>query len=169
MARLASSRGSPQVRALAQGLADQQQRELGLMQGWLMLWGAGPSPQSVDMAWMRHAYAQSTRRDPAFDQLIEGCLQGRGMPGMASAQDMEDLSRMEAAGAVDQRFLVLMVRHHRTAVVMARFAALHADLPLVRDLARGMAQEQQRELGQMLAWLPSVELRLGDLIGRVGG
>ncbi len=43
MADLASLQAGDAVRMLASGIRTAQQRELGLMQGWLMLWEAAPS------------------------------------------------------------------------------------------------------------------------------
>lgn len=155
MARLAITRGSPRLRAMAQGIIDQQLRELGLMQGWLMLWDAPMLSGREDMAWMRKAYARSKLRDATYDQFIESCLRGEGMPGMATSDQMEALAELSTQATFDQAFLVLMVHHHQSAVVMARFAAQHAQLDVVRGLAQSMAAEQQQEMGQMVVWLRS--------------
>lgn len=155
MARLAITKGSPRLRAMAQGIIDQQLRELGLMQGWLMLWEAPLLSGRQDMAWMRQAYAPSKLRDADYDQFIESCLRGQGMPGMATADQMEALAELPTQASFDQAFLVLMIHHHQSAVVMARFAAQHAQLEVVRSLAQSMAAEQQQEMGQMAVWLRS--------------
>lgn len=152
MARLALSRGSPRVQALAQGIVNQQLRELGVMQGWLMLWDAPLMAGRDDMAWMRDAYARSPQREPEYDRFIEGCIRGDGMPGLATPAQLEALADVRNEAAFDHAFLALMVRHHQGAVVMARFASEHAGLATVRDFARGVAAEQQQELGQMTVW-----------------
>lgn len=153
MARMALSRASLRVQGLAQVIVDQQLRELGAMQGWLMLWEAPPMAERDDMAWMRDAYARSPHRDPAYDRFIESCIRGEGMPGLATPAQLDALGGTRNAAAFDQAFLALMVRHHQGAVVMARFAAEHAGLDVVRGLARSMAAEQQQEMAQMLAML----------------
>lgn len=156
MARMAMSRASLRVQGLAQTIIDQQLRELGMMQGWLMLWGAAPLAERDDMAWMRDAYARSPRRDPAYDRFIESCIRGEGMPGLASPAQLDALTGTPHAAAFDQAFLALMVRHHQGAVVMARFAAEHAGGEVVRGFARSVAAEQQQEMAQMLAMLRQV-------------
>ena len=153
MARMALSRASLRVQGLAQVIVDQQLRELGAMQGWLMLWEAPPMAERDDMAWMRDAYARSPRRDPAYDRFIESCIRGEGMPGLATPAQLDALSGARNPDAFDQAFLALMVRHHQGAVVMARFAVDHSGLDVVRGLARRMAAEQQQEMAQMLAML----------------
>lgn len=154
MARLALARGSPRVKLLAQGIVDQQLKEIGYLQGWLMLWGQPGVADTDDMAWMKAAYASSPRRDPTYDQFIESCVKGAGMPGAATAEELASLEAMTASTArFDQVFLSLMIRHHQGAVVMARFAAEHAELEAVKGVARAMAAEQRQEMATMLTLL----------------
>lgn len=154
MARLALVRASPRVKALAQGIVDQQLKEIGTLQGWLMLWGRASVADTDEMLWMKEAYARSSRRDPAYDQFIESCVKGAGMPGLASAEELASLEAMAGSTArFDQAFLSLMVRHHQGAVLMARFAAEHAALEVVKGVARAMAAEQRQEMATMLTLL----------------
>lgn len=155
MANLALTRASPRVRLLAQGIVTQQLKEIGYMQGWLLLWRAPGMAATDEMRWMREAYAHAARRDTAYEQFIDSCAQGRGMPGMASPQELESLASEASPVAFDAAFLSLMVRHHQGAVVMARFTSEHAQLDLVRGFARAMAAEQQQEMARMLSWLRS--------------
>lgn len=159
MARMALSRASLRVQGLAQLIVDQQLRELGVMQGWLMLLDAPPTAERDDMAWMRDAYARSPQRDPAYDRFIESCIRGEGMPGLATPGQLDALTGTPDAAAFDQAFLALMVRHHQGAVVMARFASEHAGLEVVRGLARSVAAEQRQEMVQMLAMLRQGDAR----------
>lgn len=153
MANLALVKASPRVRLLAQGIVTQQLKEVGYMQGWLMLWQSPGMAANDEMRWMRDAYAHAARRDVAYEQFIDSCAQGRGMPGMASPQELEALAATSSPAAFDAAFLALMVRHHQGAVVMARFVSEHAELDLVRGFARAMAAEQQQEMARMLSWL----------------
>lgn len=153
MAHLALTRGSPRVRLLAQGIVTQQLKEIGYMQGWLLLWQAPGLAPNDEMRWMRDAYAGAARRDVTYEQFIDNCAQGRGMPGMASPQELEALAAASSPAAFDAAFLALMVRHHQGAVVMARFVSENAQLDQVRGFARAMAAEQQLEMAQMLSWL----------------
>lgn len=153
MAHLALTRGSPRVRMLAQGIVTQQLKEIGYMQGWLLLWQAPGMASTDEMRWMRDAYASAARRDVMYEQFIDGCAQGRGMPGMASPSELEALAAASSPATFDAAFLALMVRHHQGAVVMARFLSENAQLDLVRGFARAMAAEQQQERARMLSWL----------------
>lgn len=153
MAHLALSRASPRVRLLAQSIVTQQLKEIGYMQGWLLLWQAPGMAPDDEMRWMRDAYASAARRDVAYEQFIDSCSQGHGMPGMASPPELEALAAAALPAAFDAAFLALMVRHHQGAVVMARFVSEHAQLDLVRGFARAMAAEQQQEMARMLSWL----------------
>jgi uncharacterized protein (DUF305 family) len=156
MAKLALAHGTPQVHALADGILHQQLKEIGYMQGWLMLWDASATAASDDMRWMKTAYDQAQRHDPVYEQFIASCLAGQGMPGLATAGELEALSELRQA-AFDSRFLALMIRHHQGAVVMARFAAEHAESEAVRGFARTIAAEQRREMAQMMVWLSAVQ------------
>lgn len=153
MAQMALIKGSPRVRQLAQGIVNQQLKEVGYMQGWLMLWQAPGIAPTDEMRWMRDAYARSPRRDPAYERFIDSCIQGRGMPGQASPAELDALAAVAQAAAFDAMFLALMVRHHQGAVVMARFASEYAQLDAVRGFARAVSAEQQQELLLMLRWL----------------
>lgn len=153
MAQMAVLKGSWRVRQLAQGIVMQQLKEIGYMQGWLMLWQAPAVSDSNEMAWMRQAYARASQRDPGYELFIDSCIKGQGMPGMATPEELEALERARSPEAFDKQFLALMVRHHQGAVVMARFTAEYARLELVKGFARAMAAEQQQEMAQMLKWL----------------
>ncbi|MBI3382094.1 MAG: DUF305 domain-containing protein [Aquabacterium sp.] len=153
MAQMALAKGSPRVRQLAQGIVNQQLKEVGYMQGWLMLWQAPGIAPTDEMHWMRDAYGRSPRRDPAYERFIDNCIQGRGMPGLASPAELDALAAVAQAEAFDAMFLALMVRHHQGAVVMARFASEYAQLDAVRGFARAVSAEQQQELMLMLRWL----------------
>jgi uncharacterized protein (DUF305 family) len=70
------------------------------------------------------------------------------MPGMATPAQMRQLQSMHGT-ALDIFFLQLMVHHHQGGVVMARFAAAHAQLAYVRNLAQAMVAAQSGEIVQM--------------------
>ncbi len=161
MARLALSQGSPAVQALAEGIVNQQLKEIGYMQGWLLLWAAPPAPATDDMPWMRQAYdqayTQAGRREPMFEQFIQRCRRDGAMPGLATPVQLEQLADLQGE-AFDSRFLALMISHHQAAVVMARFVAAHAESPVVRGFAASVASEQTIELPQLLTLLHKVQL-----------
>ncbi|MDI1257747.1 DUF305 domain-containing protein [Aquabacterium sp.] len=153
MARMALAQGSPQVRLLAQGIINQQLKEIGYLQGWLMLWNAPSVADSGEMTWMRTAYAQARQRVPAYDQFIESCAQGQGMPGLATPVELEALEALSLPDQFDRTFLALMIRHHQGAIVMAQFTSEHAASDMVRGFAKAIAAEQLQEMSQMLTLL----------------
>jgi uncharacterized protein (DUF305 family) len=152
LARMAQAQGTEQVQAMAQAIINQQLKEMGYLQGWLMLWEAPATAEADDMPWMKQAYRQSQRREPIYEQYIESCRTGQGMPGLATSDELQALSQKQGA-AFDRQFLALMARHHQGAVVMARFASEFAEQEVVRNVANTMATEQRQELAQLLIML----------------
>lgn len=150
MARLALQQGTPPIRAFAQGVVDAQLKEIGYLQGWLLLWDQPAMSATDAMDWMRDAYRRARRRDEVFEAFIDACSAGGGMPGLATPQQLEQLSQQRGA-AFDLLFLALMTRHHQGAVVMAQFAYQHAEHQAVRGFALSMGAEQRREWMQMAA------------------
>ncbi len=162
MARLALAQGGPHVQGLAQGIVNQQLKELGYMQGWLLLWDAPPSSRTDDMPWMKQAYEQAGVREPQYEQFIQRCNTDQAMPGLATPDQMAQLASLRGA-AFDQAFLSRMVSHHQAAVVMARFAAQHAESPVVRGFAASVASEQGMETPLMLTQLAAVQRDMARL------
>jgi uncharacterized protein (DUF305 family) len=152
MSDLASTQAGDAVRVLAAGIRTAQQRELGLMQGWLMLWGAPPSSPDDDMVWMRQAYQQSRQRNVVYEQYLERCQKGRAMPGMATPEEMEQLAMLKGR-SFDRQFLALMIRHHQEALIMARFVAEQGESDVVRGVAASMQAEQYTEVARMMRLL----------------
>ncbi|MFY9476988.1 MAG: DUF305 domain-containing protein [Aquabacterium sp.] len=153
MARMALTQGTLTIRSIATGIINQQLKEVGYMQGWLMLWSAPPIESNIDdMRWMKEAYANANKRDPAFDQFLASCVPGKEMPGIASQTELEQLSALRD-DSFDRQFLLMMIRHHQGALVMARFAMEHAENEAVRLFARAIATEQRREMAQMTGLL----------------
>ncbi|WP_168211457.1 DUF305 domain-containing protein [Actinosynnema sp. ALI-1.44] len=133
MAELVRGRASPQVAAIAAGIAAAQRKEIGLFQGWLSLWNA-------PMVATGEGHAGHS---------------GAPMPGLAS---IPDLHRLEDATGddLDIWFLQLMVRHHQGGVRMADAAARTAHRQQVRDVAKVVAADQQREIATMTGLLTSL-------------
>jgi len=153
MAGLARANGSPAIQAVGEGILRQQLRELGYLQGWLLLWAQPAASAEDDMPWMRQAYRQAGQRDADFERFIERCVAGQPMPGLATQDELDALSRLRGL-AFDARFIVLMVRHHEAALVMARFAFEHAELEPVRQFAAAMGAEQRQEIAWLMRLAP---------------
>ena len=118
----------PDLAFLALDILTTQQGQIGIMSGWLDLWGATQTSTSEPMAWMEGH---------------EG-----GMPGMATREQIAALERMPVA-QMEEQFLRLMIEHHRGAVPMAAYAAEHADRPELAQLAHGMERGQASEIDLM--------------------
>ena len=137
MANLVPERSTdPEVRQLAFDIAETQQNQAGRMQGWLALWGVPPSGGDT-MAWMGS--------DAGHD--MSGMPRGL-MPGMATESELTRL-RALAGTEFDVEFLRLMIRHHQGGFDMAQYAAEHADVPAVADLAGTIAETQTAEVTTM--------------------
>jgi len=135
MATLALDRATPAVHDLAQSILVSQSGEIGVLRGWLQLWGA-PLVAPRPMAWMADS------KDQAHG------LTHPAMPGMASPAELQQL--WQARGqAFDILFMQLMTRHHEGGLMMARDAQRSARLQFVRDTGRGMVFEQAQEIGLM--------------------
>lgn len=117
-----------EVRALAQQIALTQQQEIGVMQGWLLLW------------------KEDTRPGTGADH--------HAMRGMASDDEIERL-RNDPVASARPLFLRLMRSHHVAGIEMARAAKAEVALPASRDLATAMEQAQTLEIAQIDALLPA--------------
>ena len=139
---------------LARGIASSQLLELGEMRGWLRLWNEPLLPPSASMVWMLMG---SQPVDEALTQYLLDCERSpSGMPGLASVEELRQLRRLDGR-ARDELFLRLMVAHHEGGIPMARFAALEARLPQLRQVAGNMLLEQQKEVQQMRSILNALE------------
>jgi uncharacterized protein (DUF305 family) len=126
MADLAATRASsPEVKALAVKIKEEQGPEIETMSGWLKSWG---ERVPGDMPNMDHP--------------------GHGMPGMMSDQEMERLSK-SSGKAFDTAFLQMMIAHHRGAVSMARTERSTGSYPPAKDLAGAVIASQNKEIDQM--------------------
>ncbi|SFE68260.1 DUF305 domain-containing protein [Blastococcus tunisiensis] len=138
MANLVDERSTdPEVEQLAFDIAETQQNQAGRMQGWLSLWGV-PQSGGEPMAWMSGDAGHSAHDTPA----------GVPMPGMATEEELAALRELRGT-AFDVEFLRLMIRHHQGGLDMAQYAAEHAEITTVAQLADTMAQTQSAETGTM--------------------
>jgi uncharacterized protein (DUF305 family) len=137
---------SDAVRALARVIDAAQQREIGQMIGWLQSWDAPVQSDRPAMAWMGSGM-------PGHDHHHGDAS---AMPGMATPAELDELVNLTGK-QLDVQFLTLMTRHHEGGLSMAKYAASHARLDYVRNAARLMIQDQQREIDQMRALKESEE------------
>jgi len=142
MAALARQRAeNPLVRTIAFDIETTQIEQIGRMQGWLSLWGRDRSPSGKYMTWMGvagHSGQHAAHGPAGVDQ----------MPGMATPEELDRLAK--ASGAeFDVLFLQLMVRHHQGGTAMLQYTADHAEVGVVRNLAKQTLIAQGKETEQM--------------------
>ena len=130
MANLApDAQQDPDVRRLAFDIASTQTNQVGRMQGWLTLWGL-PLTGGEPMAWMGDS-GHGGHDMAGWTDRAGSC------PGWPPRTSWRSCARCRAT-AFDVEFLRLMIRHHQGGLEMAEYAAEHADVPAVRDLARSI-------------------------------
>lgn len=128
MAALAKSRTkNTDVLDLASKIIAAQKPEIDLMSGWLKAWDK-PVPEAM----------------PGMD----------GMPGMMSAEDMAALEK-SSGDEFDQMFLTMMIKHHESAIEMARTEESKGKSADAISLARRIQKDQAAEIRTMEALLKS--------------
>jgi uncharacterized protein (DUF305 family) len=138
--------GPTPLATLARSIAYSQLLELGQMQGWLRLWSQSLAPPARSMDWM---LAADEPPDAALLQYLLDCQNApSGMSGLATDAELEQLRQLDGR-AKDALFLSLMLKHHEGGLPMARFAARHAHLPVVRALASQVVLDQSEEIRRM--------------------
>ena len=146
MANLVAGRSRDrEVEMLAFDISSTQNNQVGRMQGWLALWGLSQSGDEP-MAWMggdAHADHEMTGMDMGGNGL---------MPGMATEEELANLRGLTGT-TFDVEFLRLMIRHHQGGKDMAEYAADHADVAAVRNLARSIVETQTAETTTMVKML----------------
>ena len=130
---------SDSMRLLASDISLTQQAQVGIMQGWLGVWGLPITGTEPAMAWMGHP--------------MEGL-----MPGMATPDEIARLSKLPPDRA-DVLFLRLMIDHHEAALPMAQAILKRTDESEVSQLARAIVRSQKAEIGNMKAM---VEAKVGN-------
>ncbi|MEV2276323.1 DUF305 domain-containing protein [Nocardiopsis sp. NPDC049922] len=133
----------PELRIVAVDIARTQQGQIGIMQGWLTMWGLNSRGAEPPMAWM-----EGSEHDHGAG---EGVVP-ETMPGLATAEEMDALRAAEGVAA-EIMFLELMIAHHEGGIDMAEVAVELGGEELVTDLAQGMADAQVKEIEAMEAML----------------
>lgn len=121
------------LRVIATDIMLTQQAQIGRIQGWLDLWDLRATGVDPAMAWM--------------GEPTEGL-----MPGMATPQQIADLSTLPVADA-EVQFLQLMIAHHTGGIAMAEAIIARSDQEDVVRLASAIAAGQQIEIDAMTEML----------------
>lgn len=127
MATMAQDRASsPEVKQLADKIKAAQGPEIDTMTGWLQDWGQEASPGDS----------------------MGGMDSGSDMSGMMSDADMKKLGA--ATGTeFDQMFLEMMIKHHTSAIEMAKTEQQDGENPDAIALAKKIEADQTAEIAQM--------------------
>ena len=113
------------------------------------------------------AYAQSTHGEHGAPSGTAPAAMPGMMPNMAPKEtdaastkdfkeaDMRMMKNMDRpfTGDPDVDFRVHMIPHHQGAVDMAKVALKHAKDPETKKMAETIIKDQEREVGEMQAWL----------------
>jgi len=75
------------------------------------------------------------------------------MPGMATQEQLDELGSLRGAEA-DAMFAELMIAHHEGGIHMAEYAAEHANVEEVRNMAASIADSQRHEIAEIEGLLP---------------
>lgn len=115
-----------ELKAFAQSIIRDQEKEINQMKQWRESWYAGkPEAINMDMAGMRDS------------------MKGMDMQALGNAR----------GNAYDVMFVEQMIPHHEGAVVMSNEALAKAEHAELKTLARQIIQSQEREVTQMKQWL----------------
>jgi len=117
-----------ELKAFAQKIIKDQEKEIAQMKDWREKWFAG-KPQAMNME----------------------------MPGMGDGMKMmmgDGMKKMEAASEkeFDLMFLDMMTPHHEGAIPMSKEALTKAEHPEIKTLANQIIKAQEEEIKRMQAW-----------------
>lgn len=129
----------PEVAGLRDQVREAQVPEVETMTDWLTAWGEEVPATSLD-----HGHAEHGT----------GGIDLEGMPGMMTAEQMEELEQ-SADGAFQELWLQMMIEHHEGAIEMARTEQRDGEFPDAIALAEAIEAGQEAEVGAMEALLAS--------------
>jgi uncharacterized protein (DUF305 family) len=154
----------PDIALIARDIADTQQFQIGMMTGWLDIWGRSVSSDIPLMAWMSDYDMTLPSPPPGLvdDDLMVDMNMGVDdhdatatpsadvplMPGMATQAEVDELKTLPP-DQMDIRFLQLMIRHHQGGVMMAQAALEKASDEHVLNFAQQVINTQQAEINTM--------------------
>lgn len=121
----AANTEDPEIRSIAFDIASTRQNRVGYLQGWLFLWEQPTLPLGRNLAWMDGDGVDA-------------------MPGLPSSAERAEL-RQSRGRESDVLFLTLMRDLDRGGLDMLSYAADHADVGAVRELAATTATQQQHQ------------------------
>ena len=126
---------------LADRVRAAQQPEIDTMERWLRQWGQ-KVPQTGYGTGDSHNHHEGMAGMPGMH---DGAAR---MPGMMSDAEMKALAKAGPA-TFEDRWLAMMIAHHRGALAMARTEIAHGESPAAVALARRVIRAQQAEIDLM--------------------
>ncbi len=144
---------NPEIRLLALDIATSQTQQQGQMFAWLSVWGLPQTSSEPSMQWMSLPVINGEEQgvDHSGMDMTEGsenAAPGESMPGMATPDDLRQLSSLSGAEA-ERLYLELMMAHHQGGVAMAASVLARTNNPQVTTLAQAMVRQQSKELDYM--------------------
>ena len=135
MALLAQQKAEhPELKQMADQIIADQEREVGQLKTWRQQWyGSDVTPPMSEMPMLSNMAAM-----------------GHESMTMDMTADIEKLKT--TSEPFDLVFIDLMIGHHQMAVDAGKMAEQQATREEVRDLARMIVENQQKEIEQMEAW-----------------
>ena len=139
MAKIAQQRAEhPEIKTLADAIIRAQEGEITQLKAWRKAWfGSDQTPPLDKMPMV-----------PGMGGAHGG--QGGGSGTMDMAADVQKLR--SAGNPFDKAFIDAMIPHHESAIEAARVAQEKAERPEIKELARAIIADQQREIEQMKQW-----------------
>ncbi|ONI85340.1 hypothetical protein ALI144C_13645 [Actinosynnema sp. ALI-1.44] len=136
------------IKTLAFDIEGTQKGQVGMMAGYLDVWGQPESrpPNRQAMSWMATNQAGSHQHGSNPDH--PGMQPGQLMPGMASQEELAKLRKLTGK-ELDVYFLQLMLRHHEGGLSMAQYGQDHVALAPLRNLSRTIVVSQTGEAAYM--------------------
>ena len=81
-----------------------------------------------------------------------GAMAGDAM-SEAHRKMMEAMQAVQPTGDIDKDFVLMMIPHHQGAIDMAKAELAHGKDETLRAMAEGIVTAQEKEIGEMEAWL----------------
>jgi uncharacterized protein (DUF305 family) len=122
----------PEIKKLADNIITAQNREIGQMKQWRQAWYPKAGKQ------MMAYHSQMGHMMPMSSDQMQGMMMSQDL-GVADSQ-------------FDLRFINAMIPHHEGAVTMAQDALKKSQRPEIKQLAKNIISDQQKEIAQMKQW-----------------
>lgn len=153
----------PAIALMARDIADTQQFQIGMMTGWLDVWGLPVSSGDPVMAWMGDHFIVLPSPPAGLDDddmagMDHSATPESGdaelplMPGMATPSEVAALETLPV-DEMNAQFLRLMIRHHQGGVAMAQAELELGKDEMVKNFAQQVVNTQDAEIATMTTML----------------